>query len=89
MDLVDWFVSRGYFDEFLGLVNDDAVGFYHCAFRTVPILHDGRYSLIHIQDQDEDTRTFLRDVSCSTKTFMLFSRRLGSENVSTGQSAGG
>ncbi len=50
-ELLRWFVERGLYDEFLGLVRDSTITFYDYSFATAAVLIEGSYSIWNIQDQ--------------------------------------
>jgi hypothetical protein len=53
VDLVEWFQIRNQLSLFLDLLRDDVINVYHYAFRAMPILKDGSYVIVNLQEEDE------------------------------------
>jgi hypothetical protein len=53
-ELLRWLLAQGALDDFLALVRGGEVGIYEYSFLSAPVLKDGRYLLINIQDQDQE-----------------------------------
>jgi hypothetical protein len=51
--LARWFYERGIFDDFVALISEGTITFYHYAFFTAPIEKDGVFSLFNFQDEQQ------------------------------------
>src|SRR5882762_9108619 len=62
LELIDWFVQRNAYAQIVQLFSDDALGVYHYAFYTIPMLVDGKYVCWNMQDAEEGQgkETFIR-----------------------------
>ena len=51
--LIQWFDERGKFSDLVALIEEGTITFFHYAFFPAPVLHDGSYNLVNIQDEEQ------------------------------------